>query len=277
MFDSIRILVREPLLHFFVVAGGLFLLFNYVSGSNTVDDDQIVVSTGQIEHFVSLFLKTRQRLPNDEELRGLIDNFVVEEMLYREAIAIGFDRDDTIIRRRLKQKMEFLLDDFATVVPTEADLQQFLQSNPERFRLDARISFEQVFLQTSSRDKAETVLSELRANKIANPDSISESHLIPGRFDDVRQAEVTSRLGNDFVTALFALDVGQWTGPIESPYGIHLLRIKEKTEGLVPPLAEIRNEVEREWLFDFRTAAKQQLLDEMKAKYTITIEPYEAG
>jgi len=277
MFDSIRMLVREPLLHFFVAAGGLFLLFNYVSGSNTIDDDQIVVSTGQIEHFVSLFLKTRQRLPTDEELRGLIDNFVVEEVLYREAIAIGFDLDDTIIRRRLKQKMEFLLDDFATVVPTEADLQQFLQASPERFRSDAIISFEQVFLQISSRDKAETVLSELRANKIANPDSISESHLIPGRFDDVRQAEVTSRLGNDFVTALFALDVGQWTGPIESPYGIHLIRIEEKTAGLVPPLAEIRNEVEREWLFDFRAAAKQQVLDEMKAKYTITIEPYEAG
>ena len=150
--------MREPLLHFLLGGAALFLLFNYASDSE-VDDDQIVVTSGQIEHLVTLFVKTRQRAPTDVELRGLIDDYVLEEVLYREALAIGLDRDDTIVRRRLRQKIEFLLDDFTAVEPTDADLQQLLDKQPDRFRRDARITFEQVFLRNASRDAADSILA----------------------------------------------------------------------------------------------------------------------
>ena len=98
-------MMREPLLHFLLGGAGLFLLFSYVSGPETGGDDQIVVTSGQIEHFVTLFVKTRQRPPTDAELRGLVDNHVLEEVLYREALAMGLDKDDSIDRRRLLQKI----------------------------------------------------------------------------------------------------------------------------------------------------------------------------
>ena len=150
---------------------------------------------GQIEHMVSVFQKTRQRQPTAEELRGLIDNFIVEEVLYREAVSIGLDQDDTIIRRRLRQKMEFLLDDFTAIEPSDADLQQFLDENPDRFRADALISFVQVYLNEFSRNKAEAVLANLQSSDIASADDLSESHLLPFRFDNASEAAVSAQFG----------------------------------------------------------------------------------
>lgn len=276
MFESIRAVMREPLLHFLLGGVGLFLLFNYVSDSESIDDDQIVVTSGQIEHLTTLFVKTRQRTPTDVELRGLIDNYVLEEVLYREALAMGLEQDDTIIRRRLRQKIEFLLDDFTLVEPADEDLQQFLDKDPDRFRLDARISFTQVYLQEESRASAGATLATLQ-NGLSDPSQLSDSHLIAYQFDDVSEAVISAQFGGTFTTALFELGIGEWTGPIESPFGLHLVRIEQIVPGVVPALADIRAEVEREWLVDFRASAQQAIIDQMKLKYTVTIEPYEAA
>ncbi len=276
MLDSFRALMREPLLHFLLGGAGLFLLFNYVSDSDTGSDDQIVVTAGQIEHFVTLFVKTRQRVPTDMELRGLVDNHVIEEVLYREALAIGLDKDDTIVRRRLRQKMEFLLDDFTLVEPADEDLQKLLDSEPDRFRLDARISFAQVYLQEDSRAAAGSTLATLQSG-VSDPSQLSESHLIAYQFDDISQAVIGAQFGNQFTTALFELQTGEWTGPIDSPFGLHLVLITQIVPGTVPALADIRAVVEREWLVDFRASTQQMIIDQMKSNYTITIEPYEAN
>ena len=276
MIDSIRAVMREPLLHFLLGGAGLFLLFSYVSDPRSGSDDQIVVTSGQVEHFVSLFVKTRQRAPTDIELRGLVDSYVLEEVLYREALAIGLDQDDTIIRRRLRQKIEFLMDDFTLVEPDDAELQQFLESEPDRFRLDARISFNQVFLQEESRSSADTTLATLRSG-VSDPEKLSESYLIAYHFADVTESVVSAQFGGAFTTALFELDTGEWTGPVESPFGLHLVHIENIVAGRVPALEEIRANVEREWLVDFRATAQQEIIDEMTAKYTVTIEPYEAA
>ncbi len=276
MFDSIRAAMREPLLHFLLAGAGLFLLFNYVSDSETTDDDQIVVTSGQIEHMVTLFVKTGQRQPSDVELRGLIDNFILEEVLYREATAIGLNKDDTIIRRRLKQKMEFLVDDFSAANPSDSDLQKFLDANPDRFRTDARISFEHVYMIDPSRDAAETMLAALQNDKPVHPDIAIASGLLPSRFAEVSETTITSQFGESFKKDLFALEAGQWTGPINSPFGMHLIRIDQIVEGRVPTLADSRKVVQREWLADRRQTAQQVLFDELRAKYTVTIEEYEA-
>ena len=272
MFDSIRAMMREPLLHFLLGGAGLFLLFGLVNESNRVANDEIVVTAGQIDHIVSIFQKTRQRPPTSNELSGLIDNFIVEEILYREAVAIGLDQDDTIIRRRLRQKMEFLLDDFTVVEPTDADLQLFLDNNSDQFRKDAIISVEQVYLNEYSRDKAEDALARLQSGEVDSPDQLSESHLLPYRLDDASETIVSAQFGEKFKTLLFGLDVGQWTGPVESPFGIHLIRIQSITPGRIPNLEEIRKEVARDWLTDFRNGAQEKILDQMRAEYTITIE-----
>ncbi len=275
MFNSVRAVMREPLLHFLLGGAGLFLLFNYVSDPESERDDQIIVTSGQIEHFVTLFVKTRQRVPTDVELRGLVDNYILEEVLYREALGIGLDKDDSIVRRRLRQKIEFLLDDLTLVEPADADLQQLLDNEPDRFRLDARISFAQVYLQEESRAAADSTLAMLQ-NGVDDPSQLSDSYLIAYQFDDVTEAVVGAQFGDAFKTALFELETGQWTGPVDSPYGLHLVRIEQIVPGTVPALADIRAEVEREWLVDFRASAQQEIIDQMKAKYTVTVEPYEA-
>jgi len=275
--DYIRTMMREPLLHFLLGGAGLFLLFNLVSDSNRVASDEIVVTAGRIENIVTIFQKTRQRPPTADELRGLIDNFIVEEVLYREAVAIGLDKDDTIIRRRLRQKMEFLLDDFTAVEPSDADLQNYLDKNTDQFRTDALISLEQVYLNEFSRDKAEDMLVRLRSGEVENPERLSESYLLPYRLDNASESVVSAQFGGTFKTLLFDLDVGNWTGPVESPFGIHLIKVASITPGYVPGLEEIRKEVERDWLSEFRNGAQQKILDQMRAGYTITIEMPDAA
>ena len=276
MFDSIRTVMREPLLHFLLAGAGLFLLFNYVSEPKMTGDDQIIVTSGQIEHLVTLFVKTRVRPPSDAELRGLIDNYILEEVLYREATAIGLDQDDTIIRRRLKQKMEFLVDDFSATEPTDEELQQFLDADPDRFQIDARISFEQVYFIDSSMEAANATLAALQKDEAVKTDNALASGLLPGHFEDASETSITSQFGGSFKDDLFALGAGQWTGPVESPFGLHLIRIDRIVEARVPALAEIRSVVKRDWLADRRNKARQVLFDELRAKYTITIEEYEA-
>ena len=272
MIDSIRTMMREPLLHFLLGGLGLFLLFSLVSDTNRVADDEILVSAGHIEHMVSVFEKTRQRPPSGEELRGLIDNYITEEILYREAKAIGLDQDDTIVRRRLRQKMEFLLDDFTVVEPSDEDLQLFLDDNPARFREDALISFNQVFLNEISRDKADAVLATLQSGTVTNPDELSESHLLPYRLDNASEAAIRAQFGDTFRIQLFDLDIGHWVGPVESPFGVHLVRIENIVAGRVPTLPEVRNAVEREWLADFRSTAQSEILEQMKVSYSVTVE-----
>ncbi len=272
MFDSIRAMMREPLLHFLIGGLGLFLLFDLVSESTRSSDDEIFVSAGQIAHMQAIFRKTRQRPPSADEIRGLIDNFIVEEVLYREALSIGLDKDDTIIRRRLRQKMEFLLDDFTIVEPSDADLQQYLTNNPDRFRKDGLISFSQIYLNEYSGDKAVELLSGLQVGEIKNPSERSESYLLPYHIEEASESVVSAQFGEKFMLQLFALDVGSWLGPVDSPFGIHLILIDKIVEGRIPELEEIRQRVAQEWLVDFREKAQQGILEQMRAQYSITID-----
>lgn len=277
MFDSMRAVMREPLLHFLVVGAGLFLLFDVVSEPETIGDEQIIVTSGHIEHLATLFVKTWQRPPTDAELRGLIDSFILEEVLYREATAIGLDQDDTIIRRRLKQKMEFLVDDFSAANPSTEDLQQFLDNDPERFRAEARISFEHVYLANPLAGEVETILAALQSGEALDSDIASLSGLLPRRFDDASETSVAGQFGESFKNVVFALDLGNWTGPVASPFGTHLIKVNEIVAARVPVLDEIRNEVQREWLVDRRQAAQEALFESLRNKYTIMIEEYGAS
>ena len=269
---SLRAMMREPLLHFLLAGAGLFLLFEFVSEPDSAGDGQIVVTSGHIAHLTSLFVKTRQRPPTDLELRGLIDSYILEEVLYREATAIGLDQDDTIIRRRLKQKMEFLVDDFSAAEPTDADLQRLMDSDPERFLADARISFEHVYLSEPAPGAVDAALAALQENGLVEADFAGLSGLLPRRFDDASATMVAGQFGESFTNALFSVDVDRWTGPVESPFGTHLVRIGQIQEERVPPLADIRSEVTREWLLDRREAAQQSFFEQLRAKYVITIE-----
>ncbi len=267
--------LREPLLHFLIAGAGVFLLYGILSGPGDESDKEINVSVGQVEHLVSIFLKTRQRLPTPEELAGLVDNYIVEELLYREAVAIGLDRDDTIVRRRMRQKMDFLLDDLATIEPTDEELHQFLDDQPERFRRDARFSFDHFYIADGDAAMATPVLDHLRAGILSEESVAARSGLLPDRIDDLSETQISALLGSTFTKRLTQLEPGDWAGPIESPYGVHQVRIDRIVESVVPPLAVIRSDVRREWMFDRREASRDEMIDALREKYRITIEDYE--
>jgi parvulin-like peptidyl-prolyl cis-trans isomerase-like protein len=270
--NTLRKLSREPLLHFLLAGLALFLLYGQVSDVAPAGDEEIVVTVGHIEHLTSLFLKTRQRLPTDAELNGLIDDFIVEEILYREAKSIGLDQNDTIVRRRLRQKMEFLFDDFSAVEPSDDELKQFLAEHPEQYRTDDRISFEHVYLKDGSRAKATTLLKELRSGTSGAAGNLIGLGLLPPRFGLSRKAEVSAQFGNSFTERLFSMETGSWMGPIESPFGVHLVYVEEVVAGRLPELDEVRGIVKRDWLSNRRADAEREILGRLRQKYTVTIE-----
>ena len=277
MLSTLRTVLREPLLHFLIAGAGVFLLYAILSGPGDDSNKEINVSVGRVEHLVSIFLKTRQRLPTQEELAGLIEDYLVEELLYREAIAIGLDRDDTIVRRRMRQKMDFLLDDLATIEPTDEELQQYLSEQPERFRRDARFSFDHFYVADGDAAVATSILDQLRAGKLTDESAAVRSGLLPDRIDDLSETQISALLGSTFTQQLMQLEPGDWAGPIESPYGVHLVRIDQIVESIVPPLAAIRRDVRREWLVDRRKTSRDAMIDELRSKYRITIEDYEVS
>ncbi len=269
--------VREPLIHFLVLGAGLFLLYGMVA-EPAPDASSIELSAGQVEQLAYGFQRTWQRPPSDEELEGLIEGRIREEIFYREALAMGLDRDDTIVRRRLRQKVEFLFEDIVAVVePTEEDLVGYLEEHGESYRWPRRFSFHHVYL---GRDPpAEDVarwLAKLETG--VDPGTFGEPlRMLPGAFESEAEGEVTKLFGADFTERLAEISVGSWMGPLESGYGQHFVRVHQRGEGEVPDLDEIRDVVTRDWMADRRARSAQASYERIRQRYTVKVErPEEA-
>lgn len=267
--------LAEPLLHFLLIGAGLFVLFGLVNREERSDTDStIVVTSGRIEQLSSLFVKTWQRPPKEEELKGLIDDFVLEEIYYRQAKEMGIDRDDTIIRRRLRQKMEFLTDDVASYLEaSDEELAAYLEENADRFRRDSTYSFRQVFINPEKHAGAldEYIAAQMHALEAGN-EVVGDSGLLPARFDNAATRMVDSSLGLGFSEQLDELDTGRWIGPIESGMGLHLVYLESRVPGSLPPIDEIRSVVEREWANGKRLEMRQRLNEKLRKDYRIIVE-----
>ena len=271
-------LFKEPLLHFGLLACALFALFGLVSNERPEHLEEIVVSPGRIQALQQSFAKVWQRPATQQELDGLIQDHIREEVLYREAMAMGLDRDDTIVRRRLRQKMEFLSEDLIQLEePEEAVLQAYLENHADAYRLQTRFSFRQVYLKAASGDaaRAETLLASLRSGH-SDAGSAGDSLMVPSQFDNEPEREVARALGRQFFEALNETDTGSWQGPITSAFGLHLVHIKERVEGSLPDLAEVRPAVLRDWSSKQRKQANERFFEALLARYKVTVaEPAE--
>lgn len=268
-------LLREPLLHFLLIGAALFAVFEMVNDRSPGNsDNHIVVSAGRIAQLENIFTKTWQRSPTVEELKGLVDDFILEEIYYRQAVAIGIDRDDTVIRRRLRQKFEFLTDDMAAAaIPGVEELASYLAANPDIFMRDTTYTFEQVYINADRpgvdlESKVASKLSALRDGKAVEGDS----GLLPTFFNQIPRRAVDSNFGSDFSTRLDLLPLKEWHGPIESGLGLHLIRMGTRGEGTLPELAEIRPIVEREWAHDKRLETRRIINEQLLNDYEVVIE-----
>lgn len=272
-------ILKEPLLHFLLIGAGLFVLFARVGDPGPDRADRIVVSADDVRQMATLWSRRWQRPPTPSELDGLVQARIREEVLYREALALGLERNDTIVRRRMAQKMEFLLEDLAPPGEhTEAEVEAFLQDNAERFRQPSRYSFTHVYLSTDKRgDKAvqdaRILLNDLNTQgKDADPHAVSDPFMLDLHVNDRTEHDINRALGRDFGEHLEDAPVGRWYGPVESAYGVHLVLVHERVASPEPKLAEVRDRVREELLLERRREANEAMVERLRERYEIVVE-----
>jgi hypothetical protein len=274
----IKRLLQEPLIHFTVFALLIFGAYALISPQRENAPDQILITAGKIDQLASLFAKTWQRKPTVGELKGLVDDYVMEEIYYREAKKLDLDIYDTVIRRRLRLKMEFLIDSAVdSLSPTDLELDNFLKANPLRFEIETKLAFQQVFLDPGKRgDKigteAAAILKLLRTNTLIDPTTLSDPSLLPSQLPLSAKSSIAQTFGAEFAGAIALTTPGQWVGPLESGYGLHIVRVTDRAMGGIPTLNEVRDVVAREWSNDRRKEMEESRLNALRKHYQVRIE-----
>jgi hypothetical protein len=274
--------LREPLFHFLLIGALLFGLHALVNDPRvqSTDGKQIVVSASDIQMLRERWIKQWGQPPSEAQLRGLIKDFIREEILYREALTLGLDRNDTIIRRWLAQKMEFLSQDMAVPTdPTDAELARYLEEHRDTYWTPARMSFSHIYFSQDLRGvataaNARHILAELQSE--ADPPSRApergDRFMLQHDYPARSQQEITELFGRAFATALFELDPGVWQGPVESSYGLHLVRVSERIEPRLPDLSEIRDQVQQDFLDVQRREANAAFYVNLRQRYEVVVD-----
>jgi peptidyl-prolyl cis-trans isomerase C len=253
-------LLREPLVHFLIAGAVLFLVMGRFGGADS-SDRSITIDAAQVASLATQWGQTWHRPPSPQELDGLIRDHIKEEIYFREAMRLGLDADDPIIRRRLRTKMEFLATAEAeNTPPTDAELTRYYRANKPRYAADPAFSFEQQYFGDDQASAANAVAA-LGAGKAVAAVSLD----VPAAMQAAASDQISRQFGDDFAQSLRDLPLGRWGGPVRSGFGWHAVRVRDVTASKIPPLAEIRQRVTNDWRAQTRAtreaAAYQALLD----------------
>lgn len=271
----LKTLVHEPLVHFLAIGLLLFGLYAIVAPADS-GGDSITISRAMVEDLKAQHQKLWGRPPTEAEMKGLIDSRIADEILYREGLSMGLDRDDAVIKRRVRQKYELIAEEEDSAAPTEADLEAFLKANPDRFRAPPIVGFTQVMVPTDGTDSevaARAAALKAALERGADPAAAGKPTLLPGRVQPMALDLVAREFGEQFAGALANAPEGEWAGPLSSAYGLHLVRVDSHRPAEVPPLGAVRAEVQREWENDRRLKARAARLAELRGRYEIVVEP----
>jgi hypothetical protein len=270
----LRQLLREPLVHFLVLGGLFFAIFGHGGTDLRAADTKIVVTTGDIARLSQQFLRTWNRPASPEELQTQIQNYVHEEVLYRTALSLGLDKDDLVIRRRLRQKMDFLVE--GTIPePQDTELLAYFHAHESRFRTEPKVSFRQILISDSRGNVAEGDAQQLLTKLIAAKSTDvkgGDPSLLPENLDAVSLSRVSDLFGTDFGQSLASVKPGQWAGPLHSPYGYHLVWITAFDPARLPLFEEVRGAVQREWFAENRSAATDAQYRKLLARFQVQID-----
>jgi hypothetical protein len=275
-------LLKEPLLHFLLAGAVLFgahAWMKHTPGQPDADKARkIQITAGDVKWLTENWTTQWRRPPMRDELRGLILDYLNEQLLAREARALGLEDNDVIIRRRLAQKLAFLIDDtMRRAEPTDSELQQFYATNARRFRSGAQISFSHIYFSTQRRtdarsDAAGALKLLLARGETPTSSELGDRLLIDSELRDETEQSISNAFGPAFARAVFGLEPGTWSGPIESGYGLHLVRVSNLREARLPPLAEVRARVVEDWNRQQEQLAKERYLGELRKKYDIVAD-----
>ncbi|RUX28850.1 peptidyl-prolyl cis-trans isomerase [Mesorhizobium sp. M7A.F.Ca.US.011.01.1.1] len=271
-------LLREPLLHFAVVGVILFGGYSWMSDRHVeaTAAEPVRIGDGDVRWLKQTWSSQWLREPTGDELKGLVDDLLTEKLLAREAQEIGLEQDDTIIRRRLAQKLKFLVEDTAQLAePTEADLRQFYVANAAHFETPGKLSFRQVYFNPEHRkDAAADATAALGALSLnIEDDSIEGDRLLfDDSFADTDEHALSGMFGPDFAREVFALEPGRWRGPVKSGYGFHLVLVTQRTATAPKPFEMAKDAVLAEWRFAKQTELSRDYLIELRNKYGVQLD-----
>ncbi len=266
-------LLREPLLHFLAIGGLIFLLFVVVDDTRDTPPDVIVVTPARIDQLAAGYNAVWKRMPTDDELDALIGEHIREEVYYRDALALGLDRNDTVVRRRMRQKMEFLLDTGAYLQePAAGELEAYFTANEDYYRSAPRLSVEQVYLGESPGAATITrALSVLQSDPATDLSTLGERTLLPAQLGLSPSNAVDGVFGEGFFELLADLPTGVWAGPVASAFGVHLVRILDSLPARAPPLEAVRDAVLRNWRAAKAREVREQDYAERRKHFVVEI------
>jgi hypothetical protein len=270
-------LAREPLVHFLAIGAALFVANAVINGPDrNPTGNSIVITQGQVNQLIESYFLLAGRPPSPVELQALVDDYITEEVDYREAIAMGLDADDTIVRRRMRQKLEFLVEDAdASEAPTEDQLRTMLAEQADRYRLPERRAIRQALASADARGagaraEADRMLEKLRAG--ADPEKLGDPSMLPAALPLTTREGAANLFGEDFASAVFAYQGTGWFGPVASPFGQHAVLVMEVEPGRAAALEEVRDKLHSDWIESRRDKARDDAQARMRARYQIRIE-----
>jgi hypothetical protein len=268
---SVHALLREPLLHFLLIGLALFILYGRVSPGDS-DSRRIVVGQSQVDDMIRQYQSNWSRPPTRAEIRGLIDTYVHDEIVYREGLSIGLDKDDGVIKRRIRQKYELIAEEEQRSAPTDADLAAYLKAHPAEFLRPAIVSFDQVYFDVATTSPEAVGAVKAALEKGANPATLGQPSMLPRQVTNVSIDLVARDFGDNFAKRVAAAPVGTWVGPVVSGFGVHLVRLSARTPPALPSLEQIRVAVAREWESDQRSRSSLADYRNVRADYDVVIK-----
>jgi len=270
---------REPLFHFIVAGVVLFSAYAWLDGSRPAADgvEPVWIGEGEIQWLKETYSSQWLRPPDANELQGLVINLVEEELLAREAQAMGLGDDDTIIRRRLAQKLKFLVEDTSRLAePGEAELRQYFEANAARFEESPRVSFSQIYFNPENRKDAANdagrVLAGLSTDAGADGAELGDRFLLEAEMTHADRQAIASTFGDKFADALLVVETGKWSGPLISGYGTHLVFVSAREIARKPAFEAVRDKVIAEWRRESEQKTSQDYLARLREKYGVEFE-----
>jgi peptidyl-prolyl cis-trans isomerase C len=240
--------LREPLVHFLLAGLGVFLFSAWRGEPVDTASRTIAIDAAQVSELAGRFAQSWRRTPTASEIDGLIRDHIKEEIYYREALRLGLDNDDAIIRQRLRSKMEFLAtSETENAVPEDTTLQAWLNADPARYAIGATYSFDQIFLNDDNAGAVRVASLKAQLAKDGNWQAMGDAISLPRMLDKADTTQITRAFGDPFTAALVKREPGSWFGPVLSGFGTHLVRVRHVQAGRMPKLAEVRQSVENDW------------------------------
>jgi parvulin-like peptidyl-prolyl isomerase len=270
--------LKEPLLHFFLIGAAIFALNAWREKARPAETStpRIEVTAAVIERLRAAFERQFGKAPDEAELRAQVTAHIREEVYCREALALGLDRDDTIVRRRLAQKMEFLTGDIADAAqPGEAVVREFFEKHAARYAKAGRVNFRHVYFSNEKHGAdTEALAREALAavKKGANDESFGDPFLHGYQFAEREQDDVIAAFGAEFAKGLAVQPAGEWSGPVASSYGLHLVRVEARTEPRPVKLEEVRDVVLRDFNEERRTRANHEVFEKLRQQYDVAVD-----